>query len=67
MKKDEKLNYYKSKCELYKQYIQLLGGPQALDRIEQQWNIEQTDKVLSIENPEQFNKQRLEYSILNNI
>lgn len=56
MKKDEKLNYYKSKCELYKQYIQLLGGSQALDRIEHQWNIEQTDKVLSIENPEQFNK-----------
>lgn len=67
MKRDDKLNYYKYKCELYKQYIQLLGGPQALDRIEQQWNIEQTDKVLSIENPEQFNKQQLEYAILNNI
>ena len=55
MKQSDKANYYKNKCELYKQYIQLLGGPQALDRIEHQWNIEQTNKVLTVHEPIEFN------------
>lgn len=46
MNKDDKIKDLQYKIELYKQFITLLNGPEALQRIEREYAVERTNEVL---------------------
>ena len=46
MNKDDKIKDLQYKIELYKQFITLLNGPDALQRIEREYAVQRTNEVL---------------------
>lgn len=55
-KKDKIINSLKQEINIYRNYILLLNGKQALDNIDRQIMIERTDKMLSITDTNTFNE-----------
>lgn len=55
-KKDKIINSLRQEINIYRNYILLLNGKQALDRIDRQIMIERTDKMLSITDTNTFNE-----------
>lgn len=46
MKKDDKIKELELKNEILRQFITLLNGPEALQRIEREYAVERTNEVL---------------------
>lgn len=54
MNKDDKIKELEYKVELYKQFITLLNGPEALQRIEREYAVDRTNRALAIKDPKEF-------------
>lgn len=53
----------KAKMELYKQFIIHMHGKEAIDRLELEYAIQQTNELLEIRDEHEFEKKRKEYEI----
>ena len=51
----------KAKMELYKQFIIHMHGKEAIDRLELEYAIQQTNELLEIRDEHEFEKKRKEY------
>lgn len=51
---DKQLTILKNRIDIYRQYIQLLNGKEALDKIDMQISIDETNRALAIKDPKEF-------------